>query len=170
MKPTSETDEIDYWTPSYVTPPAERKVRFGSSVARMELSAAVDFARSQNQAVLTTLRRTGLPQLSNVLHHVDGWTDPDLDDRRSGQVREPEPWAAVKVDGESFWSYVVIEGEVTLSDVAGVPDDGAVDELVALFRALSGEHPDWDEFRAAMVAERRVVVRVQPTRAYGKLG
>ncbi len=65
----------------------------------------------------------------------------------------------------------MLEGEVTLSDVASDPRDEAVDELVELYRSISGqEHPDWDEYRAAMVADRRVVVRLQPTRAYGKAG
>ena len=45
--------------------------------------------------------------------------------------------------------------------------DAAVDELVEVYRAISGEHDDWDDYRAAMVREQRVVVRLTPTRAYG---
>jgi hypothetical protein len=73
------------------------------------------------------------------------------------------------VNGSDFWSYAVIEGDVTLSDVAADPHDAAVDELVELYRALSGEHDDWEDYRAAMVTERRVVVRITPTHAYGLL-
>ena len=47
--------------------------------------------------------------------------------------------------------------------------DAAVEELVALYRSLSGEHSDWDDYRRAMVADRRVVLRLSPTRAYGAL-
>ena len=80
-----------------------------------------------------------------------------------------DPWAALKVDGESFWSYAVIEATASFSEVAAEPDDDAVEELVAYFRAVSGEHSDWDDYRRAMVADRRVVVRLTPTRAYGAL-
>ena len=73
------------------------------------------------------------------------------------------------VDGESFWSYAVLEGDVELSEVAADPGDATVDELVELYRALQGEHQDWEEYRAAMVRDRRVVVRIRPTHAYGAL-
>lgn len=57
-----------------------------------------------------------------------------------------------------------------LSDVIESPDDPAADELVELYRTVAGEHPDWDEYRRALVDERRVVVRLRPDRAYGMLG
>jgi len=63
----------------------------------------------------------------------------------------------------------VLEGLADLTPVASAPDDATVEELVALYRSLSGEHPDWDEYRAAMVADQRLVVRITPTRAYGML-
>jgi hypothetical protein len=64
---------------------------------------------------------------------------------------------------------VVLEGDVELSPVAAHPDDETVDELVAYYRALSGEHDDWHTYRDAMVTERRAVVRLTPNRAYGML-
>ncbi|HET8959124.1 MAG TPA: PPOX class F420-dependent oxidoreductase, partial [Nocardioides sp.] len=82
---------------------------------------------------------------------------------------EREPWAALHVNAGSHWSYVVIEGDVTLSDVAADPADAAVEELVELYRSLAGEHDDWDAYRAAMVDEGRAVVRISPVRAYGML-
>jgi hypothetical protein len=63
----------------------------------------------------------------------------------------------------------VIEGDVTLSDIAADPADDAVEELVELYRSLAGEHDDWDDYRAAMVSERRAVLRIRPARAYGAL-
>jgi PPOX class probable F420-dependent enzyme len=138
----------------------------------MEIDEALRAARARNQSVFTTLRRNGRPQLSNVLHAVG---DDDLiristtaDRAKYANVRRT-PWAAVHVLGESFWSYAVLEGDVTLSEVAAAPDDAAVEELVELYRVLRGEHDDWDDYRAAMVSERRVVIRVRPTYAYGAL-
>jgi hypothetical protein len=63
----------------------------------------------------------------------------------------------------------VIEADVTLSAIAAETDDAVVDELVAVFRGLQGEHPDWAEFRRSMVDDRRVVARLSPTRGYGRL-
>jgi PPOX class probable F420-dependent enzyme len=138
----------------------------------MDLADAVAAARATHQSVLTTIRRDGKPQLSNVLHYV---RDDDViivsttSDRAKYHNLRREPWAALKVDGESFWSYAVIEADVTFSEVATEPDDAAVDELVAYYRAISGEHSDWDDYRRAMVAEHRVAALLTPTRAYGLL-
>ena len=138
----------------------------------MEISAALAAARDNHQSVLTTLRRNGRPQLSNVVHAVDEAgvvrVSTTADRAKYANLRR-EPWAALKVDAGSFWSYAVLEGPVELSAVAAAPDDDAVDELVALYRAISGEHDDWDAYRAAMVADRRVVVRLLPDHAYESL-
>ena len=79
------------------------------------------------------------------------------------------PWAALHFNGPTFWGYAVLEGDVTLSPEATEPDDATVDELVEVYRSISGEHEDWDAYRAAMVRDRRVVVRLTPARAYGAL-
>ena len=139
---------------------------------RMELSRGVDAVRHNKQAVLVTLKRDGRPQLSNVLAAVDDEgvirVSTSADRAKYANLRRT-PWAAVHVNGDSFWSYAVVEGDVTLSDVAADPHDDAVEELVGLYRALQGEHEDWDDYRAAMVREGRVVVRIAPTHAYGLL-
>jgi PPOX class probable F420-dependent enzyme len=138
----------------------------------MELDEALGAARATHQSVLITLRKDGKPQLSNVVHAVgdDGVIRVSTTADRAKYLNlRREPWAALKVDGESFWSYAVIEAQATLSEIAAEPDDAAVDELVELFRSISGEHSDWDDYRRAMVAERRVVVRLTPARAYGAL-
>src|SRR3954464_5497278 len=138
----------------------------------MELRDAIDAARTHHQSTLTTIRSDGLPQLSNVMHAVGedgllrGSTTADRAKYRNLQRR---PWAALKFDVGSFWSYAVLEGTVTLSAVAAAPDDAAVDALGAVYRAIAGEHPDWDDYRAGMVADRRVVIRLTPERAYGAL-
>jgi PPOX class probable F420-dependent enzyme len=138
----------------------------------MDLERALDAARTNNRSVLATLRRDGRPQLSNVVHQLgeDGLVRISTTaDRAKFHNLRRTPWASLKVDGESFWSYAVLEGDVTLSEVAASPDDAAVDELVDLYRALSGQHPDWDDYRRAMVHDRRLVIRLRPTYAYGAL-
>jgi hypothetical protein len=62
---------------------------------------------------------------------------------------------------------VVVDGRAALSAVAADPHDAAVEELVELYRSIQGEHPDWDDYRAAMVRDRRLVVRIRADRAYG---
>ena len=138
----------------------------------MEVERALAAARANRQSVLVTVRRDGRPQLSNVVHLVgdDGLVRVSTTaDRAKAHNLRRTPWAALKVDGESFWSYAVLEGDVTLSDVAADPADAAVDELVALYRGIAGDHPDWDDYRRTMVADRRLVVRLRPTYAYGAL-
>ena len=138
----------------------------------MEIEKALQAARDRNQSVLTTIKSDGKPQLSNVLHSVDAdgviRVSTTADRAKYANLRRT-PWAALHVDGENFWSYAVLEGDVELSPVAAAPDDATVDELVEVYRSLQGEHDDWDDYRAAMVQERRVVVRIRPTHAYGAL-
>lgn len=138
----------------------------------MDIDQALAAARDRNQSILTTLKRDGHPQLSNVVHGVgeDGLirVSTTADRAKYANLRRT-PWAALHVNGADFWSYAVLEADVGLSAVSAEPDDQVVDELVALYRALSGEHDDWDDYRAAMVRERRLVVRLTPTHAYGAL-
>ena len=111
------------------------------SLSPRMLERALAAARANRQSVLVTVRRDGRPQLSNVVHLVgdDGLVRVSTTaDRAKAHNLRRTPWAALKVDGESFWSYAVLEGDVTLSEVAADPADAAVDELVALYRGISG--------------------------------
>ena len=138
----------------------------------METEQALQAARDTHQSTLVTLRSDGKPQLSNVLHAVgdDGVARISTTTGRAKYKNlQRTPWAALHVNGPTFWGYAVLEGDVTLSAPAEAPDDATVEELVGLYRAISGEHDDWDDYRAAMVREERVVVRLTPTRAYGAL-
>ena len=138
----------------------------------MDLDDALSAARATHQSVLTTLKRDGRPQLSNVMHTVD---DAGLiristtADRAKARNLAREPWAALHVNGQTFFSYAVLEGSVALSPVAADPADEVADELVDLYRTIAGEHDDWDAYRRAMVEEGRLVVRLTPERAYGML-
>jgi PPOX class probable F420-dependent enzyme len=138
----------------------------------MDLGTATDFARRHQRSVLVTLRRNGRPQLSNVMHAVDGDGVIRVSittDRVKYHNLSRTPWAAIHVTTPDFWSYVVLEGAASLAPVAAAPDDPTVEELVALYRTLAGEHDDWEEYRAAMVRDRRTVVRLRPDHAYGML-
>lgn len=138
----------------------------------MELATAVDFARTHRRSVLTTIRRNGRPQLSNVLHVVgdDGIIRISITaDRAKYHNLVRDPWAAIHVTRDDFFAYAVLEGIVELTPVAAEPDDPTVDALVDYYRSASGEHPDWDEYRRAMVAEHRALALFTPDHAYGML-
>jgi PPOX class probable F420-dependent enzyme len=124
---------------------------------------------SSSKGVLVTIKRDGRPQLSNVLYAVSGGVVrvSVTDDRAKTRNLRRDPRASLYVTSDDFWSYTVVEGTAELSEVAAAPDDAAVDELVELYRALQGEHPDWDDYRAAMVRDRRLVVRLPVERVYG---
>jgi PPOX class probable F420-dependent enzyme len=136
----------------------------------MELSRAVDFVRQHKHGVLTTIKRDGRPQLSNILYTPgdDGIIRISVtDDRAKTKNLRRDPRAALYVTQDDFWAYVVIEATAELSPVAAAPDDDTVEELVAMYRTAVGEHPNWDEFRQAMVKDGRLAVRLRPERAYG---
>ncbi len=121
--------------------------------------------------VLTTLKRDGRPQLSNVNHVWDpaaGVVSVSVtDDRAKVRNLRRDPRVSYHVTSPDRWSYTVVEGTARLSAVAADPHDAAADELVELFRAVRGEHPDWEEYRAAMVADRRLVLRIPVEHVYG---
>ena len=138
----------------------------------MQIDEAVAFAREQRRSVLVTLKRDSRPQLSNVLHVVgdDGLIRVSITaDRAKYHNLAREPWAALHATSSDFWRYAVLECDVTLSDVAASEDDATVEELVGYYRAANGEHGDWDDYRAAMVRDRRVMARLRPTYAYGSV-
>jgi PPOX class probable F420-dependent enzyme len=130
-----------------------------------------DLLGAQHRGVLVTLKKDGRPQLSNVTY---GWDAGEqtirisvTDDRAKTANLRRDPRASFHVTTGDFWSYVVAEGQAELSAVARGPHDAAVEELAGLYRTVQGEHPDWDDFRAAMVRDRRLVVRIKAERAYG---
>ena len=131
------------------------------------------FVAEHHRGVLATIKRDGRPQLSNVVYALG---DDDLvrisvtEARAKTRNLRRDPRASLHVTTPDFWPYAVAEGDATLSPVATDPHDPTVEELVALYRAVSGEHDDWEEFRGAMVAERRLVVRIPLGHLYGTAG
>jgi PPOX class probable F420-dependent enzyme len=138
----------------------------------MELDAALAFAADRHQGVLATVRRDGRPQLSNILYLLDEDRTARIsvtDARAKTRNLRRDPRASLYVVGDTFWAYVVLDGTAELTPVAGEPGDAVVEELVAMYRQMRGEHPDWDEYRRAMVAEGRLVVRLRVEHAYGMI-
>jgi PPOX class probable F420-dependent enzyme len=139
----------------------------------MDLTTALAYLRERRNGVLVTLKSDGRPQSSNIIYVVG---DDDVirvsvtDPRAKTRNMRRDPRVSLHVSADDFWSYVVVEGDADLSPVAADPHDATVDELVELYRAMQGEHDDWDEYRAAMVADQRLVLRLRPTHAYGMLG
>lgn len=136
----------------------------------MDLVDALAAARAVRESVLVTIRSDGRPQLSNVWHHVDdvGIIRVSITTTRAKYANlRRDPWAAFHVTRPGFDAYAVIEAVAELSAVATDPNDATVDELVAHYRRVVGEHDDWERFRRAQVEQGRVVVRGTPTRAYG---
>jgi PPOX class probable F420-dependent enzyme len=136
----------------------------------MEISEALEFVRERHQAVLTTLRGDGL---SNVTYAVDDEgviTISVTDSRAKTRNLRRDPRAALHVTRPDFWAYCVLDCDAELMPVAADPDDATVDALVEYYRAANGEHPDWDDYRRAMVSDRRLALRLRPTHAYGMLG
>ena len=136
----------------------------------MELDAALSFARDHRQGVIATVKHDGRPQLSNIVYWLpdDGIIRISATEGRAKTANlRRDARASLHVTSDDFWSYVVIEAQAEVTPVAASPDDAVVDELVEYYRALSGEHSDWDDYRRTMVADRRLVLRLRPERAYG---
>jgi PPOX class probable F420-dependent enzyme len=136
----------------------------------MELTKALDFVRARNHGVLTTIRANGRPQLSNILYvpgDGDTFRISITDSRAKTANMRRDPRVSLYVPCDNFWQYVVLEATAELSPVTADPHDDTVDLLVAYYRAGSGEHPDWDEYRASMVADGRLIATLHPERSYG---
>ncbi len=123
--------------------------------------------------VLVTLKSDGRPQLSNVNHTYD----PDqrllrvsiTADRAKSKNLSRDPRASYHVTSPDFWKWAVADGDAELTPIATDPHDATVQELIEVYRAIGGrEHPDWDEYRAAMVRDQRRVVRLHVTHVYGQ--
>jgi PPOX class probable F420-dependent enzyme len=122
--------------------------------------------------VLATIKRDGRPQLSNVSYHFDARevaiqvsiTEP----RAKTRNLRRDPRASIHVSSDDGWAYAVAEGDAILTPTATTLDDDTVEGLIALYRNIAGrEHPDWDEYRRAMVDDRRVLMTMPISHLYG---
>lgn len=137
----------------------------------MTTEALEELLAGGRQGVLTTLKSSGRPQLSNVLYVYDPAArlvrvSVTADRAKTANLRR-DPRASLYVTTPDFGAYAVAEGTADLTPVAGDPHDATVEELAEVYRLLAGEHPDWDAYRSAMVRDRRQVVRLRVEHVYG---
>jgi PPOX class probable F420-dependent enzyme len=135
------------------------------------MDAFLELLGARGRGTLATIKKDGRPQLSVINYAFDAAEQvirvSITDDRAKTHNLRRDPRVSLMVQPDTY-KYAVFDGDSELSAVAHAPDDAAVEELVALYRAASGtEHPDWDEYRAAMVADQRLVLRIRVTHAYG---
>lgn len=127
----------------------------------------------QHAGVLVTLKRDGRPQLSNVNHTYDPQQRllrvSITADRAKAKNLARDRRASYHVTSDDFWKWAVADADAELTPVATDPHDATVEELIDVYRVIGGtEHPDWDEYRAAMVRDRRLVARLHVNHVYGQ--
>lgn len=133
--------------------------------------ALLELFATRRGGSLITLKRDGRPQASVVTHAFD----PEARTLRIS-VTEPraktrnlrrDPRASYLVTSENLRAYAVGDGIAQLTAPAADPHDATADALVELYRSIAGEHPDWDDYRKAMVADQRVVLTLPLDHVYG---
>ncbi len=129
------------------------------------------FLAGRTLGTLATIKRDGRPQLSTIAFRYDPGSRTVSASVTDGRAKTAnlrrDPRASLHAASDDGWTYVVAEGTSDLSPVAKTPDDETVEALVGVYRTLRGEHPDWDEFRQAMVDEGRLLLRIHVERVYG---
>jgi PPOX class probable F420-dependent enzyme len=121
--------------------------------------------------VLATIRSDGRPQLSPVMPFYDRgagvvYVSMTADRAKTANLRR-DPRAALEVTSRDGMSWATAEGPVTLTGPGTDPDGPEVQALVDYYRVAAGEHPDWDEYRAVMVTDRRVLMAMTVDNVYG---
>jgi len=129
----------------------------------VDTSDALDFLRQHHRGVLATTRADGRPQLSPVLATVDDRGRLVISSRETAykarNLRRHPSASYCGVTDAFFGPWVQVEGP---AEIVPLPD--AMEPLVAYYRSISGEHPDWDDYRAAMVRDRRLLIAITPER------
>jgi PPOX class probable F420-dependent enzyme len=130
----------------------------------LNVDTALDFIRQHHQAVLATTRADGTTQMSPVTPGVDDQGRVEISTRETAyKVRHLRalPYAALCTFTDRFYGdWVQVEGPV---EIVSLPD--AMEPLVEYYRRISGEHPDWSDYRATMERDRRVLLRMTVERA-----
>ncbi len=151
----------------------------------MDLETALAWAADRKNAVLITIRGDGRPQSSDISYTVGplgqfgaaddvaantGFTISVTGGRAKTANMRRDNRVVVHVTDPASWSYVSFDGTVSLTDASADPADATTEALVAYYEAVAGKpHPDWDEYRAAMVSEGRLLVHFTPASAVGQI-
>ena len=129
----------------------------------MDLDEARGFLREHHRGILATIRKDGRPQMSAISVGADDQGRAVISTRedayKTRHIRR-DPRVSVCVLSEDFWNWIQIDGTAT---VVSLPE--AMEPLVEYYRAVAGEHPDWDDYRRAMEDQRRVILRIDIERA-----
>ncbi|HEY2042739.1 MAG TPA: PPOX class F420-dependent oxidoreductase [Jatrophihabitans sp.] len=129
----------------------------------VELSEMLEFVRPRRHMIVIPRRADGTPQASPVSGGVDAegrLVISTYPDRAKAHNLRRDPRCSVLVLSDDFGgAWIQVEGN---AEVLDMPD--ALEPLVDYYRAISGEHPDWDEYRAAMVTQDKSLLRITPTR------
>jgi PPOX class probable F420-dependent enzyme len=135
-----------------------RQIATNTKVSRDEL---LDFIRPRHQAIVITTRADGRPQASPVTCGVDTegrMVVSTYPERAKARNARRNPQVSVLFLSDDFGgAWVQVDGD---AEVIGMPE--AADALVDYYRAIAGEHPDWDEYRQAMVRQDKSLLRVTP--------
>ena len=122
-------------------------------------------------AVLATIKSNGMPQLSPVTPFYDRDADTIYVSMTEGRAKTAnlrrDPRAAIEVTSTDGWAWATAEGSVTLTGPGLDPNGREVEALVDYYRSAAGEHPNWDEYRSVMVADRRVLMTMTVEHVYG---
>jgi PPOX class probable F420-dependent enzyme len=129
----------------------------------VDRDALLDFVRPRHHMVLITTRADGAPQASPVTGGVDGTghivVSSYPERAKSHNMRRDARCSVLVLSDDFGGAWVQLDG---VGEVVGLPE--ALEPLVEYFRAISGEHPNWDEYREAMTRQRKVLLRIRPTR------
>ena len=139
----------------------------------MELSDALDYVRERRQGVLTTLKRDGRPQLSNIAFYVgdDGNVHISVTaDRAKTRNLERDPRASLYVTSDDFWSYCVVEGDVRCRRSPPIRTTRPWTRWSSTTAPSRANTPTGTSTASAMVDDGRLVLTLTPTHAYGMLG
>ena len=130
----------------------------------MDLDAARAFLRDHSRSLLATHRRDGSPQLSPITHAVDGSGRVIISSRETAykvrNLRRDRRASLCAVSDTWYGEWVQVDGTAT---IVSLPE--AMDLLVDYYRSLRGDHPDWDEYRAAMARDQRCIIQLIIERA-----
>ena len=128
-----------------------------------------DFISNNDKAVLSTFRRSGQAQLSIVVvgAHEDGAAFTTTEDRAKLLNLRRDPRCSLLVSQDGWWGFVVLEGAARILAADNTDPEELRQAFRDVYRSISGEHPDWDEYDRAMVEDRRAVVIVVPDHIYG---
>ncbi|KAB7745315.1 TIGR03618 family F420-dependent PPOX class oxidoreductase [Nostocoides sp. F2B08] len=143
-------------------PRSDRRAQSIATNRSVDLEGLVEFSARKHQLVLATTRRDGRPQLSLVTGVVTAAGEvlvSTYPQRAKVRNIRRDPHVSVLVMSGFDGAWVQIDGD---AEVVDMPE--AADGLVEYFRAISGEHPDWDEYRQAMADQGKSLIRVRPTR------